>query len=43
MIQIIISPAKKMNICEEFSSTATTPIFAEQTDLFISDAKADVI
>ena len=33
MIQIIISPAKKMNICEEFPGTATTPVFADQTDL----------
>ena len=41
MIQIIISPAKKMNICEEFPGTATTPVFADRP--FISDAKADVI
>lgn len=39
MIQIIISPAKKMNICEEFPGTATTPVFAEQTDLLYQTLK----
>lgn len=43
MIQIIISPAKKMNICEEFPGTATTPVFCRTDRPFISDAKADVI
>ena len=39
MIQIIISPAKKMNICEEFPGTATTPVFAEQTNLLYQTLK----
>ena len=39
MIQIIISPAKKMNICEEFPCTATTPVFAEQTALLYQSLK----
>lgn len=39
MIQIIISPAKKMNICEEFPGTATTPVFVEQTNLLYQTLK----
>lgn len=39
MIQIIISPAKKMNICEEFPGTATTPVFVEQTSLLYQTLK----
>ena len=32
MIQIIISPAKKMNLCEEFPGSVTTPVFQKKTD-----------
>ena len=31
MIQIIISPAKKMNLCEEFPGSVTTPVFQKKT------------
>lgn len=35
MIQIIISPAKKMNICEEFPGTATTPVLQNRQTFYI--------
>ena len=33
MLKIVISPAKKMNITDEFPCNATVPVFSDRADV----------
>ena len=36
MLKIVISPAKKMNITDEFPCNATVPVFSDRADVLLS-------